>query len=332
MEERHPHHHSFFWPIILVGVGVIWLLRNLGIIPMFSLGSIIQFWPLLLIVLGLDILFSRRFPWIGSVVGLLAVAAVVAYLVTGPKLGLESGGAASTDTYSEPVGSTETVKYVFDTSSSPVDVSALDANDDNLILANITHRGTMRFDVTGSENKTVRMSESYQDTGWLYWDFSFDHLKWDIALNPDVPTEFEINGGSGSIDVDLRGIQLTDFSGDFGSGSSDIKLPETDDAYTADIESGSGSVTLDLPEETSLTMTLDTGSGSTSINVPSDAALRIEVMDDGSGSLSLPDGLRKSSDSSSFSIGAWQTDNYDDADVQILIKILGQGSGSISIH
>ncbi len=85
---------------------------------MFSLGAIIQFWPLLLIVLGLDILFSRRFPWIGSVVGLLAVAAVVGYLVTGPKLGLESGVNTRTETFSEPVGSTETVKYIFDTSSS----------------------------------------------------------------------------------------------------------------------------------------------------------------------------------------------------------------------
>ncbi len=139
----------------------------------------------------------------------------------------------------------------------------------------------------GSENKTVRMFRNLSGSGWLYWDLSFDHLKWDIALNPEVPTEVELNGGSGSIDADLRGIQMTDFSGDFGSGSSDIRLPETNAAYTAEIESGSGSVTLDLPEETSMTLTLDTGSGSTSINVPSDAALRIEVMDDGSGSLTF---------------------------------------------
>ena len=330
--ERHPHHHSFFWPIILVGVGIIWLLRNLGIIPLFSLGAILQFWPLLLIVLGLDILFSRRYPWIGSVVGLLAVAAVVAYLITGPQLGLATGSTVKTETFSEPLGSTATVRYMIDASSSPVNVSALDTNDKDLILANITHRGTMRFDVSGSEDKIVRISEEYYNTDWFNWDFSFDRMKWDIALSPNVPTEFDLNGGSGSLDMDLRGLQLTAFAGDFGSGSSDIRLPETKESYTADIQSGSGSVTLDLPEQTSLTLTLDTGSGSTSVDVPSDAALRIEVMDDGSGSLSLPNGLEKSNDSSVFSIGAWQTQGYDNAENQILIKILGQGSGSISIH
>ncbi len=37
--EKNPQVRSFFWPILLVGVGIIWLLRNLGYIPHFSLGA-----------------------------------------------------------------------------------------------------------------------------------------------------------------------------------------------------------------------------------------------------------------------------------------------------
>ena len=329
--DKNPQVRSFFWPILLVGVGIIWLLRNLGFIPQFSLGAILQFWPLLLIVLGLDILFSRRFPWIGTAVGLIAVAAIVVYLVSGPSLGLNTGSTVLNETFSEPSQGTSTVKYVFDTASSPVNISVLDEDDKELILANFTHRGVINFDVSGTKEKTVHISEDFENSTWLNWDFSFDRLKWDIALNPNVPADVKLNGGSGSIDMDLRGLSLNTLALDLGSGSSDLWLPQSSQEYEAEIESGSGSVTIDLPEETSLILSLDTGSGSTSVNLPSDAAVRIEVMDDGSGSLSLPDGLTKSSDSAKYSIGAWQTADFTDSENQVIIKIKGQGSGSISI-
>lgn len=330
--DNHPRYRSLFWPILLVGVGIVWLLSNLGMIQPVNIGSILRLWPLVLIVLGLDILFSRRYPWVGAVVGLLAVAGVVAFLITGPKLGLNTGPVTKTETFSSLIDGATSAKYVFDTSSSPVHINALDAEDEELILAEIGHRGTIRFDVSGTSDRTVRLTEDFNNEGWFYWDFSFDQLRWDIALSPNVPSEVVLNGGSGSIEMDLRDLHLTSLRTDLGSGSSTINLPETEEAYTAEIESGSGSVTIDLPSNTSLELTLDTGSGSTSISVPSNAAVRIEVEDDGSGSLNLPNGLEKSTDSPSFSIGAWQTPGYDQAENQILIRILGQGSGSISIH
>jgi len=190
----------------------------------------------------------------------------------------------------------------------------------------------MRFDVNGSDHTTVWMSEYSDNTSWLNWDFSFDNLKWDIGLSPEVPSDIILNGGSGSINMDLTGLQLNSLQTDTGSGSSNITLPQSKDAYLVEIESGSGSVTLRVPDQAAMTLTLDTGSGATSVIIPAKAAVRIEVNDDGSGSFDLPNGLMKASDSSSFDIGAWQTPNYDTAEYKILIQVLGQGSGSLSIR
>jgi hypothetical protein len=331
--ENRPRYRSFFWPILLVGVGIVWLLSNLGIIQPVSLGSLFKLWPVILIVLGLDILFGRRYPWAGAAVGLLAVFGVVAFLVAGPKLGLISTSVTTkTETFSTPVEGVKSVEYDFDTSSSPVEIGVLEGNSTDLILADITYRDEMRFDVSGTTDKSVSMSEYSDSTDWFFWNFSFYATKWDITLAPDVPTDLMLNGGSGSIEMDLSGIELNSLRTDFGSGSSEIILPETEETYTAEIESGSGSVRVDLPANTSLTLTIDSGSGSTTVSIPADAAVRIEVMDDGSGSLDLPNGLKKSSDSNLFSIGSWETPNYETAGNQILIQILGQGSGSISIH
>ena len=56
-------YRSFLWPILLIGVGVIWLLSSLGIIPSANLAALVSLWPLILIVIGLDLLFA---PFVGS--------------------------------------------------------------------------------------------------------------------------------------------------------------------------------------------------------------------------------------------------------------------------
>ena len=70
MESR--RYRSLFWPVILIGIGVLWLLGNLGIIEPVSLGGLLRFWPVLLIVAGLDMDF-RRVPF-GPMPALCAVA------------------------------------------------------------------------------------------------------------------------------------------------------------------------------------------------------------------------------------------------------------------
>lgn len=330
--DNHPRYRSLFWPILLVGVGIVWLLSNLGMIQPVSLGSILKFWPVLLIVFGMDMLFSRRYPWVGGVVGLLAVAGVVALLMFGPKVGITTNSETKSETFASPLEGVKTVEYDFDTSSSPVSITALENNNTDLISADITYRGTMRFDVNGSDHTTVWMSEYSDNTSWLNWDFSFDNLKWDIGLSPEVPSDIILNGGSGSITMDLTGLQLTSLQTDLGSGASTITLPQSKESYSVDIESGSGSVTVRVPDQASLSLSLDTGSGATSVHLPTNAAVRIEVNDDGSGSFDLPNDLVKAKDSSDYDIGAWQTANYDSAQYKILIQILGQGSGSVSIR
>ena len=56
---------GIFWPLMLISVGVIFLLRNTGVLSGDFLNSLIPFWPLILVLMGLDSIY-RREGWIGS--------------------------------------------------------------------------------------------------------------------------------------------------------------------------------------------------------------------------------------------------------------------------
>jgi len=79
-------YRSGFWPIILLGVGTIWLLGNQGYIPEFYIFGMVSLWPLLLIGAGIDILFGRHSFWIGALIGLAMLAIAAGLLVTRPDM------------------------------------------------------------------------------------------------------------------------------------------------------------------------------------------------------------------------------------------------------
>jgi hypothetical protein len=329
--ENKPHYRSFFWPFILVGVGLVWLLSNLQIIPTVNLSVIFRFWPLLLVLLGLDILIGRRYRWAGAVIGLLAIGGVIALLIASPALGIDTGAQTKTETFSAPVGQATLVNYNLETSSAPVEIRALKESTE-LVLANITHRGTIRFEVTGTTSKNVSISEVSDPNTWFNWDFSTDRLKWVIQLSPNVLSDLIIDGGSGSINADLTGVMLQSLRTHLGSGSSRFTLPAFTSPYTAEFESGSGSVNIQIPENADVSVVIDSGSGSINVSTPAGSGLRVEIMDEGSGSLNLRSGLEKVNAGIGLGVSAWQSPDYAQATHKIQIQILSQGSGSITIN
>ncbi len=59
-ESKRKHHRSFVWPIILIAVGAIFLLSNLGLFDDDVWSMIWRFWPVFFIAIGLDGLFRRK--------------------------------------------------------------------------------------------------------------------------------------------------------------------------------------------------------------------------------------------------------------------------------
>src|SRR5438093_6888550 len=82
-------YRSFFWPALLILAGVVALLVNTGQIPVGRLAQIIDLWPLILVVIGLELIVRRTVHGVAgdvaaALIVLLAIGGAAAYVAVGP--------------------------------------------------------------------------------------------------------------------------------------------------------------------------------------------------------------------------------------------------------
>jgi hypothetical protein len=355
MEEKQGfQYRSLFWPILLIGVGVVWLMANLDLIPTPSLRLLIRMWPLFLIVGGLDILFGRRSPVIGGLIGLGAVALVVALLYFAPTLDIGTGGDLKTLTFSEPVGAATSANIDLDLERYPTTIKALSAS--NLLIdAELDTYTDVSFSARGDQKKTVSLApiEDYTfDLDWI--DEIARDARWEIGLSPEVPLDLVIDIGSGSVTLDFLDLDLTDLMVDGGSGSVKLALPSSVSKYDMEIDGGSGSFdieieagadidaimdvgsgsfTIEIGSGADVDMNVDGGSGSITFNVPNDVGVRVDVRDKGSGSVRVPNSYELVDDygDDDRDTGIWESDDFNTAAHRVEI-LFDPGSGSFTLR
>lgn len=307
---RWPRSRSFFWPIILISVGVLLLLSNLGIVSWSTWNLVWRFWPVILIAIGVDVIFGQR-STLGAVLSALLVLALLAVIAGAiffadqlPMISRITENASWEDAHVEhALGSIEAADVLIDFTSPPGKIYALE-NDDYLIEGELTYLGELIFEVDQRDSAVDVTLDSRYTGSWTNFQSS-PHAAWEIGLTPQIPLELSLDTGSGSCSFDLRELQVADLLIDSGSGSIQLFLPE-EQSFAVRLESGSGSLRIDIPEGTGVRVILDSGSGSFNPG----------------GDFDLVSGERRGD-------GIWESENYDGADYQIEMTI-DQGSGSIT--
>ncbi|HEX8993590.1 MAG TPA: DUF2807 domain-containing protein [Anaerolineales bacterium] len=83
MERR----YNLFWPLALIAAGVIWILIDMGTIPVSNLWVLTYLWPVLLIGAGLSILLRPYWRYAGAVISLLMIAGLFLAVLFAGQLG-----------------------------------------------------------------------------------------------------------------------------------------------------------------------------------------------------------------------------------------------------
>jgi len=310
-KPRRKNHRSFFWPIMLISLGVLLLLSNLGIVAWSTWNMLWRFWPLILIAVGIDVLFGQRSA-LGAIIsaflvlGLIAVVAGAIFFADQlPFLNnLTTESSWQTSHVEHELDDYESANVFIDWTSPPGSLFAL-SDSDTLIEGDLTYQGELIFDVDSRGDVADVNLDTRQINSWGSPFQGSTRAKWEIGLTPDIPLDISLDSGSGSCDFDLSDLIVDDLYLDSGSGAIHLALPEMQ-SFHFELDSGSGSVQIDLPEDTGVRVDLDSGSGS--FNPGND--------------YDLVSGEKRGD-------GTWESDNYDSAKYTIDIDI-DQGSGSIT--
>ena len=322
--------------LILIGVGVLWLLNVLGAVNSAFITALVRYWPVLLIGVGLDMLLrERRIARVPYAVVALLLIVVASFFVRPDRV-------RGAQPLVEPLGNAQRAEVELDLGSVPTFLTAL-GDDDTLLEADTTNRREVRLEVRGDREKRVRLEDRSRR--------SSRDATLQLRLTPEIPLALNIDAGSGSVDLNLDDIRLSGLGLDLGSGGADVVLPQTGEGYEVDLDGGSGpvqiifedgaDVTLDadlgsgpstfvMGEVAYAELELDTGSGNVTFDVPDDANVRLVLEDDDDGNLSLLGWLEPVSGDEDEQV--WQTQGFDPAAGQIIIRLDDLGSGGLTVE
>lgn len=202
-----------FWGGLLVVIGILVLLGNLGIIAV-DVWSLI--WPLFLLGLGLWVL-----------VGVLT-----------------GSGKHRTERATIPLEGASEARIHIDHGAGRLRIGA-GAQAGELLSGEFG--GGLSQDVRRQGDRlNVRLRLSAQVVPFsIPWGRG--SLDWEISLSPEVPLQLEIKTGASDSRLDLSRLRVTDLRLETGASSTDIVLPAEAGHTRADIKSGMASVTIRVP-------------------------------------------------------------------------------------
>lgn len=236
---------GLFWPILLIAIGLVFLLTNFGYIGPFSAVALISLWPLILILIGIDIAIGRRWPLaaLGLDVAIIAAGlALVAAQPVYPQWFVFGGstGAPGVNHASAPRGSAQSLTFHLNGGAGTFRIAG--GASDLVEVSSDQQSLTLRR--SGVERVDVRVDQS--DRGVRFGPTAPASI--DAHFASDVPTSLDMNAGAGDFTVDLSGTRITDARINVGAASLRLVLPKTTGDVSISVGAGASSVVIEVPD------------------------------------------------------------------------------------
>ncbi|MGH7776591.1 MAG: LiaI-LiaF-like domain-containing protein [Candidatus Dormibacterales bacterium] len=216
---------GLFWPLALILVGAVALLASLGLFQVSALWRLATLWPLLLILVGGEIVVQGLLPpraAAGAALVLLVVIAGggLAYAVLAPG----RAGSGGTVLSSAPAGSLTSARLELDLAAAQVVVTT--ASGPDLYSARVDYPAGMPRPEVAYDPATATLHIGPGSPG------GFDFLRFgagkesiQVSLSPEVAWTVALRGAAVDGRADLRSGRVSGLSMEGAAGHFDFRLP-----------------------------------------------------------------------------------------------------------
>lgn len=235
---------GLIWPLLFIVAGAVLLAANFGVLPPIRVTDVLNLWPLLLVLLGIDIALARRAPMLALGAELVVVALGVALVIAQPAYpGWFDGGSAPGGAQSVSAPRTGEGRLHLRLSGGAGSFTVHGGASDLVNASSDRGDLVLRTERSGSVT-TVRVSQD--DAGRRFGAPSGAHV--DAAVASQVPTSLDLDAGAGEFVVDLRDVLLSDARISIGAASLRVVLPKPTGDVQIAISAGASSVVIEVPD------------------------------------------------------------------------------------
>jgi predicted membrane protein len=256
---------DFFAPTLLIGLGLLLLLNNAGLLPVEFWRLALNFWPLLLIAIGVNLLIGRSSNWIGIVIALLLLAVILVFAWVAPNLWTGAGQLGERQEINMPMQEAKTGDIRINTSVSELRISAGQRGGE-LVAGEVTplrnERINQRFEMNGDTARFILESQGSSSNGSFFMQPTGP--QWNLKLNPQLPIKLTLNSGVGQAVLDLSELRITELVVNGGVGNIEVTLP-TAGELQATVKGSVGRVVVSIPATLAANIEAKTGIGALSV-------------------------------------------------------------------
>lgn len=273
------------WGVILLFIGSVLLLDNFNVIE-FYWSNVWKFWPVFLIIIGVNILFNRNNSQTGNIISLAIVVITLSFLfVIGQdkpdgrwwgnmknniRIDIDdennrSGGTNRT-TFSELfTAGDELKKNVLEISGGGTSFE-LKGSSDSLFFASV-HQKSNNFGLTKIVSDSVNtLIFKSQDKKRGRWSMGDSENNVDLYLNTKPIWEMNLKLGAGQMDFDLKEYKIRTLNFDGGAADVNFKLGDLLPIADVNVKTGVADVKISIPESSGCRIKTKTGLSSKDFN------------------------------------------------------------------
>ena len=260
---------SIFLPLILIGLGALLLLRNAGLIQVSIWDVVGRLWPLIPVLIGIELLIGQRSPRASVLVMLLVSIGIIAGIAlfasdpgrfpVGWTVNITSDHSPSEvagrlPRIEEPLADVERAEVELRLGAGKLRLSSLPTDSPLLIAGDLTAgsgREAPAWEATVTREQGGKLAEIEVVSGSGRFDFGSDDNaeRWDLQLSPEIPMEMAVQAGVSQIELDLTQLRVPELQVELGAAQLHLRLP-VHGHTSATVEAGAADVTIDIPADT----------------------------------------------------------------------------------
>lgn len=255
------------WGLVLIFTGSIILLQNLEVID-FNWHVIFRFWPVVLILVGANLLFSRGDGATAAVVSLILTVAVLGFIThqgittkeedaydwSGDEEYNRSGDRSKV--FTEPYNDT-IARAVLNISGGAMQYVLKDSTS-NLFEADVSRNAANYTMFRTSQDSAETLS--FKMKGDSDWNLNNrKNNKAVIKLNANPVWDINVELGAGSTKFDLRPFKVNSLHIEGGAASFQLKLGQPVQTTNVFVETGVSKIEIALPESAACKINIESG-------------------------------------------------------------------------